>query len=40
MYRYQLEKHTERRFLHVGDWDSCLEFARAWSQQQRDGVAN
>ncbi|WP_413615428.1 tRNA 2-selenouridine(34) synthase MnmH [Halomonas cupida] len=34
MYRYQLEKHAERRFLHVGDWDSCLEAARQWSEQQ------
>ncbi|MBY5929963.1 tRNA 2-selenouridine(34) synthase MnmH [Halomonas sp. DP8Y7-3] len=34
MYRYQLEKHGEREFLHVGDWDSCLDFARHWSQQR------
>ncbi|WP_043528474.1 tRNA 2-selenouridine(34) synthase MnmH [Litchfieldella xinjiangensis] len=32
MYRYQLEKHTHT-FLHVGDWDSALEAARDWSQQ-------
>ncbi|WP_372613921.1 tRNA 2-selenouridine(34) synthase MnmH [Halomonas sp.] len=31
LYRHQLEKHPERVFLHVGDWDSCLEAARAWS---------
>ncbi|PSJ21209.1 tRNA 2-selenouridine(34) synthase MnmH [Halomonas sp. ND22Bw] len=30
MYRYQLEKHDDQRFLHVGDWDSCLAFARDW----------
>ncbi|WP_163648124.1 tRNA 2-selenouridine(34) synthase MnmH [Modicisalibacter sp. 'Wilcox'] len=30
MYRYQLEKHDDQHFLHVGDWDSCLAFAEAW----------
>lgn len=34
MYRHQLEKHREQRFLHVGDWQSCLEAARAWSAEQ------
>ncbi|MCA1768686.1 MAG: tRNA 2-selenouridine(34) synthase MnmH [Halomonas sp.] len=34
MYRYQLEKHPEQRFLHVGDWQSCLEAARTWSAEQ------
>nr|WP_299243731.1 tRNA 2-selenouridine(34) synthase MnmH [uncultured Halomonas sp.] len=29
MYRHQLEKHA-RTFLHVGDWESCLAFARDW----------
>ncbi|SDM09583.1 tRNA 2-selenouridine synthase [Modicisalibacter muralis] len=29
LYRHQLEKHTQT-FLHVGDWDSCLAFAREW----------
>lgn len=33
MYRYQLEKH-EQTFLHVGDWESCLEAAREWSRHQ------
>ncbi|WP_304524925.1 tRNA 2-selenouridine(34) synthase MnmH [Halomonas sp. I5-271120] len=30
LYRHQLEKHPHT-FLHVGDWDSCLEFAKDWS---------
>lgn len=34
MYRYQLEKHPEQRFLHVGDWESCLAAAREWSVAQ------
>ncbi|QTF93117.1 tRNA 2-selenouridine(34) synthase MnmH [Halomonas sp. BM-2019] len=34
MYRYQLAKHPEQRFLHVGDWESCREAARAWSAEQ------
>ncbi len=34
MYRYQLEKHSEQRFLHVGDWESCLAVARDWSAEQ------
>jgi len=34
MYRYQLEKRNAERFLHVGDWDSCLAAARAWSQER------
>ncbi|KAA0009838.1 tRNA 2-selenouridine(34) synthase MnmH [Billgrantia pellis] len=33
MYRYQLEKRDPGRFLHVGDWESCLEAARAWSTE-------
>ncbi|MFW3615693.1 tRNA 2-selenouridine(34) synthase MnmH [Billgrantia antri] len=33
MYRYQLEKRDPGRFLHVGDWDSCLEVARSWAQE-------
>lgn len=32
MYRYQLERRDSERFLHVGDWDSCLAAARDWSQ--------
>ncbi|HSP57049.1 MAG TPA: tRNA 2-selenouridine(34) synthase MnmH [Halomonas sp.] len=35
LYRHQLEKHTERRFLHVGDWEGCLEAARHWSHEAR-----
>ncbi|MCE8005342.1 tRNA 2-selenouridine(34) synthase MnmH [Billgrantia ethanolica] len=34
MYRYQLEKRNAERFLHVGDWDSCLAAAQAWSQER------
>ncbi|WP_458524575.1 tRNA 2-selenouridine(34) synthase MnmH [Onishia taeanensis] len=30
LYRHQLEKH-DHTFLHVGDWESCLAFARDWS---------
>ncbi|GAB2793892.1 tRNA 2-selenouridine(34) synthase MnmH [Halomonas shantousis] len=33
MYRHQLERYP-REALHVGDWDSCLAFARSW--QKRD----
>ncbi|MBA2780912.1 tRNA 2-selenouridine(34) synthase MnmH [Billgrantia kenyensis] len=33
MYRYQLEKREPGRFIHVGDWDSCLEAAREWSRE-------
>nr|WP_267956822.1 tRNA 2-selenouridine(34) synthase MnmH [Halomonas sp. MCCC 1A17488] len=33
MYRYQLEKRDPARFLHVGDWDSCLAAAREWSAE-------
>ncbi|PMR77233.1 tRNA 2-selenouridine(34) synthase MnmH [Billgrantia endophytica] len=41
MYRYQLEKRDPRRFLHVGDWDSCLAAARAWSvEAPRLGAAS
>lgn len=29
LYRHQLEKQ-DRAYLHVGDWDSCLAFARDW----------
>ncbi len=39
MYRYQLEKHPEQRFLHVGDWESCLEAARQWSAEQAGCVS-
>ncbi|WP_110670383.1 tRNA 2-selenouridine(34) synthase MnmH [Salinicola halophilus] len=35
MYRYQLETRP-RRTLHVGDWQSCLEFARDWQQRHAD----
>ncbi|MGO2132555.1 MAG: tRNA 2-selenouridine(34) synthase MnmH [Halomonas sp.] len=35
LYRHQLEKNSDKLFLHVGDWDSCLEFARQWSVEQR-----
>lgn len=38
MYRHQLAKHPEQRFLHVGDWESCLEAARAWSAEARHSV--
>ena len=34
MYRYQLERHPEQHFLHVGDWESCLAAAREWSAAQ------
>lgn len=34
MYRYQLERRDPGRFLHVGDWDSCLAAAKAWSQER------
>ncbi|MGR4070251.1 tRNA 2-selenouridine(34) synthase MnmH [Halomonas sp. LR3S48] len=33
MYRYQLEKRDPGRFLHIGDWDSCLAAAREWSAE-------
>ncbi|WP_110685859.1 tRNA 2-selenouridine(34) synthase MnmH [Salinicola aestuarinus] len=33
MYRHQLEVRP-RPTLHVGDWQSCLEFAQAWEQRQ------
>ncbi|WP_163559752.1 tRNA 2-selenouridine(34) synthase MnmH [Halomonas sp. NO4] len=33
MYRYQLEKRDAARFLHVGDWESCLAAAREWSAE-------
>lgn len=33
LYRHQLEKHPERHFLHVGDWESCLQVAREWSAE-------
>ncbi|MGJ7459195.1 tRNA 2-selenouridine(34) synthase MnmH [Halomonas sp. RA08-2] len=33
MYRYQLEKHPEQRFLHVGDWESCLAAAKEWTAE-------
>ncbi|TFH84969.1 tRNA 2-selenouridine(34) synthase MnmH [Billgrantia azerbaijanica] len=33
MYRYQLEKRDPGRFLHVGDWESCLAAAREWSAE-------
>ncbi|MFG6176765.1 tRNA 2-selenouridine(34) synthase MnmH [Halomonas sp. THAF12] len=40
MYRHQLEKHDDQRFLHVGDWDSCLAFARDWvAEAERRGVS-
>ncbi|MCL7942164.1 tRNA 2-selenouridine(34) synthase MnmH [Halomonas sp. ATCH28] len=35
LYRHQLEKHPERHFLHVGDWESCLQVAREWSAEAR-----
>lgn len=34
LYRHQLTKNSDRRFLHVGDWDSCLEAARQWSLER------
>ncbi|RTQ97555.1 tRNA 2-selenouridine(34) synthase MnmH [Halomonas nitroreducens] len=33
MYRHQLQKHDDQRFLHVGDWESCLAAARDWSAE-------
>ncbi|WP_048306489.1 tRNA 2-selenouridine(34) synthase MnmH, partial [Halomonas sp. PR-M31] len=33
LYRHQLEKHA-RTYLHVGDWESCLSFARDWQDHQ------
>ncbi len=33
MYRYQLERRDPGRFLHVGDWDSCLAALQEWTQQ-------
>jgi tRNA 2-selenouridine synthase len=33
MYRHQLAKRDPQRFLHVGDWESCLDAARAWSSE-------
>ncbi len=33
LYRHQLDKHRQT-FLHVGDWDSCLAFARDWRDAQ------
>lgn len=35
LYRHQLNKSGNQHFLHVGDWDSCLEAARQWSADQR-----
>ncbi|MHB0776056.1 tRNA 2-selenouridine(34) synthase MnmH [Halomonas sp. WWR20] len=32
MYRYQLERYPQAA-LHVGDWESCLAFARQWSEE-------
>lgn len=34
LYRHQLDKNSNQRFLHVGDWDSCLDAARHWRHQQ------
>ncbi|MCW4152964.1 tRNA 2-selenouridine(34) synthase MnmH [Halomonas sp. 18H] len=34
MYRYQLEKHHDQHFLHVGDWESCLAAAQDWAARQ------
>jgi tRNA 2-selenouridine synthase len=31
LYRHQQEKHP-RTYLHVGDWDGCLAFAREWQR--------
>lgn len=33
LYRHQLDKH-DQTFLHVGDWESCLAYARDWLAQQ------
>jgi tRNA 2-selenouridine synthase len=33
LYRHQLQKHPDRRCLHVGDWESCLEAARCWTDE-------
>ncbi|OBX35013.1 tRNA 2-selenouridine synthase [Halomonas elongata] len=38
MYRYQLEKHDDQHFLHVGDWDSCLAAARDWAEEASPGA--
>ncbi|WP_246131785.1 tRNA 2-selenouridine(34) synthase MnmH [Pistricoccus aurantiacus] len=32
LYRHQQERH-QRTYLHVGDWQSCLEAARDWSSR-------
>lgn len=34
LYRHQLDKQAGRRVLHVGDWESCLAAARAWSAER------
>lgn len=34
LYRHQLSKNGNQHFLHVGDWDSCLEAAWQWSAGQ------
>jgi len=38
LYRHQLDKHPERHFLHVGDWESSLQVAREWSEQMRQSA--
>lgn len=39
LYRHQLEKHTQT-FLHVGDWESCLAFAREWQARADTSVTD
>ncbi|SDK71293.1 tRNA 2-selenouridine(34) synthase MnmH [Billgrantia gudaonensis] len=39
MYRYQLEKRDAAKFLHVGDWESCLAAAREWSAEAAQKVS-
>lgn len=40
LYRYHLERRDDApKELHVGDWESCLEAARAWSAAARAELA-
>lgn len=34
LYRHQLNKNSDQHFIHVGDWDSCLDVARQWRAEQ------
>ncbi|HSH48092.1 MAG TPA: tRNA 2-selenouridine(34) synthase MnmH [Halomonas sp.] len=33
LYRHQQSKNSERHFVHVGDWNSCLEAAQQWGAE-------